>query len=140
MTLPPMPPGTGRSPTAVPGAPGGRRNGLGTAALVCGLLALPGAFLVVPGVILGVLAIVLGLQGRARARRGEATNAGQALSGIVLGSVAVLFLVAVVAFGALFYGQNRTQINELQACLRTAGADTSAQADCRTQFEGKIGR
>ena len=139
MTLPPMPPGTGPAPgVAVP--PGSRRNGLGTAALVSGLLALPGAFLVAPGVIFGALAIVCGIKGRARVRRGEATNGGQALSGLVLGSVAVLFLVAVVGFGALFYGQNRTQIDELQDCLRTAGADTTAQTTCRSQFETKIGR
>ena len=139
MTLPPMPPGTGPVPGA-PGSPASRRNGLGIAALVSGLLALPGAFLVAPGVIFGALAVVLGIKGRARARRGEATNGGQALAGLVLGGVAMLFLVAVVGFGALFYGQNRTQINELQDCLRTAGADTAAQTDCRTQFEGKIGR
>ena len=46
------------------------RNGLGTAALVLGILAIPGAITIIGGVLLGILAIILGAIGRSRAKRG----------------------------------------------------------------------
>jgi hypothetical protein len=38
-------------------------------------------------ILLGVLAMIFGGIGRAKANRGEATNAGQALAGIICGAV-----------------------------------------------------
>jgi hypothetical protein len=57
------------------------RNGMGTAALVLGIL----SFLC--GWILGLLAIIFGAIGIARANRGEATNKGMAVAGLILGIV-----------------------------------------------------
>ncbi|MFJ9179538.1 DUF4190 domain-containing protein [Streptomyces sp. NPDC102360] len=68
------------------------RNGLGTAALILGIIgALSG---VIPLLfwlagILGVIALILGLTGRGRAKRGEATNKGVALTGTILGLAAM---------------------------------------------------
>ncbi|WP_236240491.1 DUF4190 domain-containing protein [Streptomyces sp. CC228A] len=73
-------------PYAVP------RNGFGTAGLVLGIVGLVFGvfpFVFVLGGVLGVLALVFGLLGRARARRGEATNQGMALAGAVLGALAI---------------------------------------------------
>lgn len=67
------------------------RNGLGTAALVLGLVALPLCLLIGPA----VLAIVFGVMGMRRAQRGEATNRGMALAGTILGGVSL-------ALGAAF--------------------------------------
>ncbi|MFJ3584108.1 DUF4190 domain-containing protein [Streptomyces sp. NPDC090127] len=69
------------------------RNGLGVTALVLGLVGL--LFGVFPftfwlGAILGVLALIFGIIGHGRARKGEATNKGMALAGLVLGSVALV--------------------------------------------------
>ncbi|MFD8572235.1 DUF4190 domain-containing protein [Streptomyces sp. NPDC059639] len=75
------------------------RNGLGTAALILGIIgALSG---VIPLLfwlagVLGVIALILGLTGRARAKRGEATNKGVALAGAILGLVAM----GLAVFGA----------------------------------------
>ncbi|MBK3637693.1 DUF4190 domain-containing protein [Streptomyces sp. MBT97] len=44
--------------------------------------------------ILGVLGVVFGSIGRAKARRGEASNAGQALAGIICGAVGAALAVA----------------------------------------------
>jgi hypothetical protein len=72
------------------------RNGLGTAALVLGIIgAVFGAFiftffLAFP---LGVLAVIFGPIGRARANRGEASNKTMATWGMWLGIVALVLSV-----------------------------------------------
>ncbi|MBO1336568.1 DUF4190 domain-containing protein [Streptomyces sp. VRA16 Mangrove soil] len=68
------------------------RNGLGTAALILGVIgALSGLVPILFWLagILGVIALVLGLTGRARAKRGEATNKGVALAGALLALVSL---------------------------------------------------
>ncbi|MEU6843786.1 DUF4190 domain-containing protein [Streptomyces sp. NPDC046716] len=75
------------------------RNGLGTAALILGIIgALSGVipFLFWLAGILGVIALILGLTGSGRAKRGEATNKGVALTGAILGLVAM----GLAVFGA----------------------------------------
>ncbi|MFF2367124.1 DUF4190 domain-containing protein [Streptomyces sp. NPDC058122] len=88
---------------AHPGAPGYGwplsrpmpSNGLGTAGLVLGIIAAV-LFIVWPlAIVLGVLAVIFGLVGGAKARRGEATNAGQALAGVICGAVGLVLAVAV---------------------------------------------
>jgi hypothetical protein len=63
-----------------------RRNGMGVAALVLGIV----GFLVGP---CGILAIVFGRIGLNRVARGEATNRGVATGGFVLGIVTVLLWI-----------------------------------------------
>ncbi|MFJ5558492.1 DUF4190 domain-containing protein [Streptomyces sp. NPDC093250] len=48
--------------------------------------------------LLGVLALIFGGIGRSKAHRGEATNAGQAMAGIICGAVGIALGIA---FGAL---------------------------------------
>ncbi|MBB5936031.1 DUF4190 domain-containing protein [Streptomyces zagrosensis] len=84
---------------------GGRslNNAQGTAALVLGLVGLALFFSIVFGIILGVLAIVFGALGRAKAQRGEASNGGSALAGVVLGITAcaasVVMIFVYIAIG-----------------------------------------
>ncbi|WP_420035786.1 DUF4190 domain-containing protein [Streptomyces sp. cg28] len=85
-------------PGAMPAQPS---NGLGVAAMVLGIIS-DVLFLMWPvAIICGLLGIVFGALGRGKARRGEATNPGQALTGIICGSVgaalAVGFIVLIVA-------------------------------------------
>lgn len=75
------------------------RNGLGTAALILGVIgALSGLIPLLFWLagILGVIALILGLTGRGRAKRGEATNKGIALAGTLLGLAAM----GLAVFGA----------------------------------------
>ena len=111
------------------------RNGLGTAALVLGILAvITGLFIV--GGLLGIAAIVLGVLGRKRVARGEATNGGMAIAGIVLGVLGVL-LSALAIFGAVSLF-NSSEFSNLTECLESAGGDRAAQQECRTDFEDQV--
>jgi hypothetical protein len=74
-------------------------NGMGTAAMVLGILAVC-LFCIygIPSLILGALALIFGILGRKRANRGEASNSGQALAGIILGSIGIVLGVAIISF------------------------------------------
>jgi hypothetical protein len=92
-----------------PGAPGygwplnrpAPSNGMGTAALVLGIIATV-LFCVWPlSIVLGILAVIFGMVGRAKARRGEATNPGQALAGIICGAVGLVLAIALIVLIAV---------------------------------------
>lgn len=79
-------------------------NGLGVAALVLGSVGTVLFFTSILAAMIGVLAVIFGAVGRIRASRGQATNGGQALAGLILGIVAVIagigfLVVAVLATG-----------------------------------------
>ncbi|WP_411080609.1 DUF4190 domain-containing protein [Streptomyces sp. cmx-18-6] len=76
-------------------------NGLGTAAMVLGIVSVVVFCLYGLGIILGILALVFGLIGLGRAKRGEATNRGMAVAGIVLGSVGMV--IAAAFLGAVIW-------------------------------------
>uniref|UniRef100_A0AAU3GS34 DUF4190 domain-containing protein n=1 Tax=Streptomyces sp. NBC_01401 TaxID=2903854 RepID=A0AAU3GS34_9ACTN len=73
-------------------------NGLGIAAMVLGIIAVAGFCMWGFGIILGILALIFGIVGRGRARRGEATNPGMALSGIILGSISIVISAVFLGF------------------------------------------
>jgi hypothetical protein len=113
-------------------APAGQhRNGMGVAALVLGILSLLcGAVFVIPA----VLALEFGLQGRKRAKRGEATNGGMALAGVIMGGISLLF-------AAFFYAvvlMNIDQIKDYVDCLDVAGSNSDAQQVCQQQLEDSL--
>ena len=70
--------------------PTGPSNGLGIAALVIAIVGLVFCWTVAGGVILGVSAVIIGFVARGRVKRGEATNGGVAIAGIVLGFLAII--------------------------------------------------
>ncbi|WP_260475015.1 DUF4190 domain-containing protein, partial [Streptomyces sp. WAC 05379] len=76
-------------------------NGMGTAGLVLGIISAVIFCLWPVAIVVGVLAVIFGAIGRGKARRGEATNPGQALAGIICGAAGVALglgmLVLVVA-------------------------------------------
>ncbi|WP_246113971.1 DUF4190 domain-containing protein [Streptomyces montanus] len=78
-----------------PGMPMAPSNGLGTAGLVLGIIAAVGFCLWPLAIVVGILAVIFGAVGRGKARRGEATNPGQALAGIICGAVGIVLGVAV---------------------------------------------
>ncbi|MDQ8701355.1 DUF4190 domain-containing protein [Streptomyces sp. LHD-70] len=84
-------------PFPVPPQP---QNGLGITALVLGIIGAVLFFTVWGGIVLGVLALIFGLVGHSKARKGLATNKGVALSGAILGGIAlivsIVWLVVVV--------------------------------------------
>ncbi|WND34826.1 DUF4190 domain-containing protein [Streptomyces sp. BB1-1-1] len=73
-------------------------NGMGTAGLVLGIIAAVGFCLWPLAIVLGVLGVIFGGLGRAKAGRGEATNGGQALAGIIC---AIVGIALGIGFGLL---------------------------------------
>jgi hypothetical protein len=76
-------------------------NGLGTASLVTGIISAIGFCVAPVALVMGVLAIVFGSIGRARVGRGEATNGGQALAGIICGSAGLVLAAGFITLLAL---------------------------------------
>ncbi|MER5890378.1 DUF4190 domain-containing protein [Streptomyces sp. NPDC001941] len=74
-------------------------NGMGTAAMVLGIISVVGFCMYgVVGIVLGVLALIFGILARKRVQRGEANNGGMATAGIVLGSIGIVLGAAVIGF------------------------------------------
>jgi hypothetical protein len=74
------------------------RNGLGTAALVLGIVGIPLALIPLIGVvgfICGLVGTVLGAIGVVRARSGKATNFKVALAGTILSVIAMIVSIAI---------------------------------------------
>lgn len=94
--------------TTAAAAPPQPRNGMGTAALVLGIVGVVFAF--VPfmwwlGCILGILATIFGFIGRGRVKRSQASNRGASLTGVITGLAAivistVMFVLFVAALGS----------------------------------------
>jgi Flp pilus assembly pilin Flp len=117
--------------------PAGTRNGLGTGALVVGILALITSWTVIGGIVLGLVAIVLGAVARGRAKRGEATNSGSAVAGLVLGLVSVIIAVVLVAVGATWVHHHKKDFHNLQSCLNSANTQ-SQRTSCNRQFQKSV--
>src|SRR3954466_6672175 len=134
-----VPPGQPAPYGAAPyGGPGGPpRNGLGTAALVLGIVAIPGILTVVLGILLGLLALIFGIIGRKRYSRREATNGGAAMAGAILGGVALAISIILIAVGATFFAKHKSDIEKLRDCINNAQTQQQRQA-CQDQFQRDV--
>jgi multisubunit Na+/H+ antiporter MnhB subunit len=112
------------------------RNGAGVAALVLGLLGLVLALLVLPsplGALLGLLAVILGIIGISRAGRGEATNRGQAVTGLITGLLALALGVLLTVRIGSYLQDHATDFNDLARCLNSANTNQERNA-CTNTF------
>jgi hypothetical protein len=112
------------------------RNGFGVAALVLGILAIVFFWSVVGGVVLGVLGMVFGFLGRGRAKKGESTNGGMALAGIICGAVGLVISIAWVVLLVAVFSSNSGQ--KFQDCMNQAGSSSVAQDACKEQFKNDL--
>lgn len=124
-----------------PMPPAAPRNGLGIASLVVAIAGLVTALSVVGGIALGAVAVLLGFLGQARVRRREADNGAVAITGIVLGVLAVLAGLACIF---IYVGIWRTAGgDDYVNCMTKAGSDPAAQQQCterfREHFENRLG-
>lgn len=121
---------------AYPGAPVAPRNGLGIAALVTAIVAIVATFTIFGGIALGVVAVILGIVARGRVKRGEADNGGVALTGIILGVVAILISVALIFFwGWLFKSVGG---GDYVDCVQRAGQDQAKIEQCSDDFRQSL--
>ena len=117
-----------------------RRNGMGVAALVVGVVALVLAILIVffpIAGLLGIIAIILGAIGMGRASRGEADNRGQAVAGLITG---ILALLVAIALGVGIGGFLTTHVNDfrkLGTCWKKADTRVERKA-CANTFSKNI--
>ena len=130
---PPQQPYYGGGYQPPPPAP---KNGLGIAALVAAIVGLVFCWSVVGGVVLGVLAAILGIVGYGRAKRGQATNTGVAIAGIVLGALAV---VVSLAFIPIWMGVfSEVGGTDYLDCVSRAGSDPKAVEGCANQLRDRM--
>jgi uncharacterized membrane protein len=113
-----------------------RQNGLGTAALVLGIVGILLSFFLVGG-LLGLVGIGLGFVGLSRVKQGLADNRTVAIAGIVTGIIAVLVAASIVAIGASFFVSHKKEISDYQRCLDRANSQP-ARDDCARQFNTNV--
>jgi hypothetical protein len=146
-TPPPPPPQFGAYPGSYPPPPPppyagytlpttGPKNGLGIAALVIAIIALVFCWSVFGGIILGLVAVIIGFVARGRVKRGEATNGGVAVAGIVLGFLAIIVsLIFIPIWIGVFEEVGGTDYVD---CLSKAGNDEQAIQQCADQFRDRL--
>jgi hypothetical protein len=148
---PPYPPQPGQEPPGgypPPGqAPAGgyqtagypanrRRNGMGTTALVLGVVALTLVLLLLfspLGAFLGLLAVLFGVLGLMRANRGEADNRGQAVAGLVTGGIALLVGVFLTISIGTWFATHVNDFNNFGRCMEDA-TGSAAREECANQL------
>ncbi|MFY9809541.1 MAG: DUF4190 domain-containing protein [Pseudonocardiaceae bacterium] len=134
------PVGYGQNPGGYGQAPGygtppaRPRNGFGIAALVLGILALVLCWTVVGGILFGILAVIFGLLGRGRAKRGEATNGGLSLAGVVLGVIGLIISIGLIAFGL-----SLANSPAYRQCAQQAGGDLAKLQQCASDLGRQVG-
>jgi Domain of unknown function (DUF4190) len=120
------------------GAPSVRpRNGFGIAALVLGLLALVLSWTIIGGIVFGILALIFGLLGRARAKRGESTNGGLSVAGVVLGVIGLLIAIGLLVLGVSLLNSPAGQ--SYRQCLQQAGGDPARMQQCASELGRQLG-
>ena len=138
---PPNPPQPGQGPPGGYPAPGypatrPRRNGMGTAALVLGVVAVVLVLLLLfspIGAFLGLLAVLFGILGLMRANRGEADNRGQAVAGLVTGGIALLFGVFFTISVGTWFATHVNDFNNFGRCMDGA-VGSAAREECARQL------
>lgn len=118
---------------AYPPPPNAPKNGIGVAALVVAIVALVSVF---GGIVLGVVAVILGFIGWNRAKRGEATNGGVAVAGIVLGFLSII--EAIVVIWLAVWGFNEVGGTDYIDCISRAGNDQDAVQRCADEFQQRV--
>jgi hypothetical protein len=141
----PVPP-PGQPPTAgypaggyptggYPAAPA-RRNGLGTTALILGVVGLVLVLLLLfspIGAFLGLLAVLFGILGLMRVNRGEADNRGQAVAGLVTGGLALLVGAYFTISIGIWFSTHVNDFNRFGQCIDDA-ANAAAREQCARQL------
>ena len=119
-----------------PPPPAGPRNGLGIATLVLAIIGLVFCWTVVRGVPLGLCAVIIGFVAWGRVKRGEATNGGVAIAGIVLGFLAIIVSLVFIPIWIGVFGQ--VGGTDYVDCVSRAGSNDKAIQQCADQFRDRI--
>jgi Na+-driven multidrug efflux pump len=111
------------------------RNGVGIAALVLGVigLTLVLTFFFFPlGAVAAVVALILAPIGMSRASKGQASNRGEAVAGLICALVALVVAVVFTAQIGAFLAQHQDDFGAFGRCMNGAASDQSRGACVRT--------
>ena len=133
---PPYPPPPPQPYSGFTPPPTGPRNGLGITALILAIIGLVFCWTVAGGIILGLCAIIIGFVGRGRVKRGEATNGGVAIAGIVLGFLAIIVSLIFIPIWIGVFGE--VGGTDYVDCVAKAGSNEQAIQQCADQFRNRI--
>jgi Domain of unknown function (DUF4190) len=117
-----------------------RRNGMGTAALVLGVLALVLVLLLIfspLGAFLGLLAVIFGIVGIVRANRREADNRGQAVAGLVTGGLALLLGIWFTISVGVWFSTHVNDFNRFGQCIDDASGQ-AAREECARELSRNL--
>ena len=117
-----------------------RRNGMGTAALVLGVLALVLVLLLIfspLGAFLGLLAVIFGIVGIVRANRREADNRGQAVTGLVTGGLALLLGIWFTISVGVWFSTNVNDFNRFGQRIEDATGQ-AAREECARELSRNL--
>jgi hypothetical protein len=118
----------------------GRRNGIGTTALVLGVVAITLVLLLLfspLGAFLGLLAVLFGILGLIRVNRGEADNRGQAVAGLVTGGLALLVGVFLTISIGTWFATHVNDFNRFGQCMDDA-VGSAAREQCARQLSQEL--
>ena len=118
------------------------RNGMGTAALVVGVVALVLAVLLIffpIAFVLGILAVIFGAVGVGRANRGEANNRNHAVAGLVCGAIALLLSIYIGLRLGTFVVDNADNFRRFWTCI-TSAPTKAEQQDCGATLARQLER
>ena len=104
---------------------------MGTASLVVGVVALVLAVLLIffpIAFVLGIIAVILGALGIRRADRGEATNRGHALSGLICGAIAFVLAVSIGIRLGTFLNDHSGDFRNFWTCITSAPTESEQTA------------
>jgi hypothetical protein len=121
-------------------APPRRRNGMGTAALVLGVVALVLVLLLIfspLGAFLGLLAVIFGIVGIVRANRREADNRGQAVTGLVTGGFALVLGIFFTISVGVWFSTHVNDFNRFGQCLDDATGQ-AAREECARELSRNL--
>jgi lysylphosphatidylglycerol synthetase-like protein (DUF2156 family) len=118
------------------------RNGIGVAALVFGVVSLVLAILILffpIAAVVGLIAIILGIIGMRRASRGEATNRGQALAGLLTGLLALAIAVFLTVRIGVFFAEHQDDFRRFGSCM-TSSTDKQEFRRCAQSLSEEVDR
>ena len=126
----------GYPPQGYPMPTPGPRNGLGTAALVLGVVGMVSTWSIFGGLIFGIAAAVLGFLAHQRVRSRQADNGAVAISGLVLGVLAIVLSLVFIPIWSGFLDE--VGYSQYSKCMSEAGQDAKAVNACLMQFQSRI--
>jgi uncharacterized membrane protein len=91
--------------------------------MILGIIGAVLGFLII-GIVPAVLAVIFGIIGLRRAKRGAATNRGQAMTGLILGIVGIILGAAVAAIGVT------AVVHRYQDCEKKYDTNSSSFNHC----------